>query len=123
MQVRAVWGGPHAGAPVLYVAWGFPPADTWVQLTPHPTHDTQAEQRRPHAIRFNVPKRSLVKLIDLDWLPSGRWQGTLSCEPDEETPVRMSLIMQPRTYQPVPRPRKPKPLPTMDSPMPEIRLP
>lgn len=104
----------------MRVVWGWPLADDWHKIGVYSglkDHDPRIR------MRWTVSKRALRLQMGYETLPLGQWDGTLSCDPNEETPLRMVLYAHPKLYIPrVPPVQRPA-LPGPDAPFPEIVFP
>lgn len=120
-QTRIAWGGPYAtDAPDMRVVWGWPLADDWHKVG---VYAGLADSDPRARMRWTLSKRALRLQMGHETLPCGQWRGTLSCDPDEDTPLRMVLHAQPMLYVPRVPPRTRPALPAPDAPLPEINLP
>jgi hypothetical protein len=120
-QTRIAWGGPYSQEPpAMRVVWGWPLADDWHKIG---VYSGLADSDPRTRMRWTVSKRALRLQMGHETLPCSKWNGVLSCDPDEETPMRIVLHARPQLY--VPRtPSKTRPAaPGLDDPFPEIVLP
>jgi hypothetical protein len=120
-QTRIVWGGPYSSEPpAMRVVWGWPLADDWHKIGVYSglkDHDPRTR------MKWTLSKRALRLQMGHETVPVGKWAGVLSCDPDEETPMRMVLHARPHLYVPRVPPKERPALPGPDAPFPEIVLP
>ena len=120
-QLRLKWDGPYSkDAPELRVVWGWPLADDWHKIGVYAGKAGSDPRLR---MRWTVSKRAIRLQIGKETIPTGQWDGTLSCDPDEETPARMVLYAKPRLYVSRVVPKDKPAMPEPDAPFPEIVLP
>jgi len=120
-QLRVQWGGPYSQEPPeMRVVWGWPLADGWHPLSAYAGKSNKDPRMR---MRWTISKRALRLQMGYETIPCGQWDGVLSCDPDEETPMRMVLTAYPHLYVPRTPPRTRPTLPGPDDPLPEIVLP
>ena len=121
MQWRVWWDGPFSpDPPVLRVLWGWQPDKDWTSGYAYARHEAAGATR----LKWTCSRTGIQYHVSRDSIPIGRWRGELTCEPDEEAPIQISLTARPRVYI-----HKDTPLdlrlkvPTMDVALPKITLP
>lgn len=122
LQWRVVWSGPTSvELPVLRTVWGWEPADDWTPGYAYVRHEKTGASR----VKWTLSRSAIRLHTGQDILPLGKWRGTLTCDPDEETPLHISISVSPRVYLP----RRAAPVrrvaaaPTFSSPLPRLELP
>ncbi len=122
LQWRAVWSGPTSDElPTLHTLWGWEPADGWTPGYAYVRHERIGASR----IKWTLSRSAIRLHTGQDVIPLGKWSGTMTCDPDEETPLRISIVVSPRVYVPRAAPvrRVAVTPPTFSSPLPRVDLP
>jgi hypothetical protein len=120
-QTRIKWDGPYSTVPPdMRVVWGWPLADDWHKIG---VYAGQANSDPRVRMRWTVSKRALRLQMGHEIVPIGPWDGVISCDPDEETPMRIVVRARPALYVPRQPPRVRPATPGPDAPFPEIVLP
>jgi hypothetical protein len=120
-QTRIAWDGPYSKEPpTMRVVWGWPWDGNWHKIG---VFAGKAQSDARLRMKWTLSKRALRLQMGYETLPCGQWDGVLSCDPDEETPMRMVLHARPKLYVPRVPPKERPALPGPDAPFPEIVLP
>lgn len=120
LQWRVFWGGPTSvDTPVLRVLWGWAPADGWAPGYAYVRHEYNGASR----VKFTLSRSAIRRQTGQDMVPTGRWSGQLTCEPDEDTPLQVALLVRPNVY--IPRDPSPRKLvaPAVGTNLPRLGLP
>jgi len=97
LQWRAWWSGvASVELPVLRTLWGWQPCDGWTLGYAYVRHEPTGATR----VKWTCSRTAIRLYTGQDLIPLGKWTGELTCEPDEEQPLRIALIACPCVYVP-----------------------